>query len=534
MIHYFNQNIANIDLPEKFTYPFNYTPHPLILLASEEVNSFISSHAHWLDELELGKMFGVIVVRDKDERLGFLVAYSGNITSLDDCDYFVPPVFNMKTDGSYFLEEENNISNINLAIKEIECSDDYARAVVRLERASEMAKFSIRNSKIELKRFKKERDKSRLQEGITPEEIEQLNRESQYHKAEVKRFIETLRKDLEPYQLEVDEYNRRIEMLREERKRRSAALQSWLFSQFQLLNARGESCDLRDIFKPTPQRVPPAGAGECAAPKLLQYAFQNGMTPLCMGEYWWGVSPKGEIRNHGAFYPSCLGKCKPILGFMLQGLEVDSDPLHQSNYSLETELKYLYCDSNIIVVDKPASMLSVPGRGGVISVYDIVSAKYGEVFSVHRLDMATSGLLLLARDMDSYKNLQEQFTCRSVKKRYVAVIDNVVDCPEGVIELPLMPDFMSRPKQKVDFEKGSRAVTSYRMVGERRVELFPATGRTHQLRVHCAYCMGLNSPIKGDELYGVKSDRLYLHATELTFTHPVTGEIINILSEIPF
>lgn len=534
MIHYFNIDIKDISLPEKFTYPFNYIPHPLILLAAETVNDFISSHDEWLKELSLGKMFGVLVVRDNSGRIGYLAGYSGNIASLDNSDYFVPPVFDIKKEGAYFLEEERNISNINYKINQIEESHEYHCAVERLDRVEEMTKMAVRNAKIQLKKQKKERDNRRKNEDLTPEEIESLNYESQCQKAEVKRFCETIYKDLSYYQTEVESFTEQISELKDERKRRSAQLQNWLFSKFILLNAKGEKSDLCRIFKPTPQGVPPAGAGECAAPKLLEYAYKNKFTPICMGEYWWGASPKGEIRNHGSFYPSCQGKCKPILGFMLQGLEVDSNPLYTNIIELNSNLNYLYVDDNIIIVDKPAGVLSVKGKGEVCSVQDIVADKFGDIFMVHRLDMATSGVLLIARDMDSYKNLQEQFISRKVKKSYIALLDKNIDCTEGVIELPLMPDFMNRPKQRVDMEKGRKAITRFELIGDKRIMLYPETGRTHQLRVHCAYHLGLNSPIKGDELYGAKSDRLYLHAAELVFSHPMTGEIINIKSEIPF
>ena len=336
-------------------------------------------------------------------------------------------------------------------------------------------------------------------------------------------------------------------------KKMSQDLQSWLFHQYQLLNARGESKDLVDIWqsyysRPKLQRkfpLPPGGTGDCCAPKLLQYAYQQGLRPVCMAEFWWGQPTKEELRRHLNYYPACRGKCKPILTWMLQGLEVDPDP--EALGFQHMELPIVYEDDAIVVVDKPSGMLSVPGRIEEYSVATVMRQRYPDCVIAHRLDMGTSGLLIVAKTMEAYHPLQEQFIRHQVRKKYIAVLDN--PSPQqgrlegsGTISLPLRPDPMNRPRQVVDMEHGKRAVTDYEFLSPltshlsplQLVALYPQTGRTHQLRIHCAHPDGLGCPIKGDELYGTKADRLYLHASEIWFRHPITGDEMHLVSPPPF
>ena len=316
-----------------------------------------------------------------------------------------------------------------------------------------------------------------------------------------------------------------------------------------MLNARGEVKDLYTIFEQTVQKVPPAGAGECALPKLLQYAYLHQLKPLAMAEFWWGDSPKNEIRHHGYYYPSCKGKCEPILQHMLQGLEVDENPLLNPVHE-EEELEIVFEDEWLLVVNKPAGMLSVPGKAeDRDSVYHRLKKKYPEATGpmiVHRLDMATSGLLLVAKTKEVHQDLQAQFANRSIKKRYVAVLDGIVLSERtGRIELPLCLNPLDRPRQIVNKEYGKEAITEYRIISESgstfnesrkhtRIIFYPLTGRTHQLRVHAAHPEGLGCPILGDELYGKKADRLYLHAEYIEFRHPIYGDILRIQKEADF
>ena len=458
MIHSFPIATNNLPLPQLFTYPFHYTPHPLCVKAAEEVQQYLQTRTDWHEELQQGKMFGVLVVKTPTGEVGYLAAFSGNLAGSNHHDYFVPPVYDLLNPDGYFKEEEARISAINVMLNHTNDNN---------------------------------------------QEI--------------------------------------IEALKEERKQRSFALQQWIFEQFRLRNARGEEQDIYSIFTQTAHRNPPAGTGECAAPKLLQYAYLNNLQPLAMAEFWWGDSPKGEIRRHGHYYPACRHKCEPILNFMLQGLQVEPNPLLTSNPDA-TQLETVYEDDYLLVVNKPAGMLSVPGKTGQASVLTLLQERYPDATGpilVHRLDMATSGLLLAAKDKDTHALLQKQFEGRTVKKRYIALLEGIPQAePKGFIRLPLRPDFDNRPLQMVCYEYGKPAVTRYEIMDTEndrtRMAFYPETGRTHQLRVHAAHPEGLNCPIVGDPLYGQPADRLYLHAERLEFRHPVTGQRLQIQKEAPF
>lgn len=456
-MHHFNNDIQAIPLPEQFTYPFHYTPHPLCVMAATEVQAYLQSRPEWHTELRQGKMFGVLIVRHPEGAIGYLAAFSGNLAGSNHHTFFVPPVYDLLNPEGYFKEEEARISAINSEINSLNPDNPTAIA------------------------------------------------------------------------------------LKEERKNRSIALQQWIFQQFKMRNALGEERDLNDIFTHHAHRNPPAGAGECAAPKLLQYAYLHGYQPLAMAEFWWGNSPKGEIRHHGHYYPSCRHKCEPILGFMLQGLSVEPNPLLTSvtDANLVTTI---YEDDYIVVVNKPAGMLSVPGKTGQASVLSILQERYPDATGpllVHRIDMDTSGLLLAAKNKDTHALLQQQFESRSVKKRYIALLDGIPQVePKGFIRLPLRPDFDNRPLQMVDDEWGKPAVTRYEILGSTdahtRVAFYPETGRTHQLRVHAAHPEGLNCPIVGDPLYGQAADFMHLHAESLEFRHPHTLQRMRQTAEASF
>lgn len=312
-------------------------------------------------------------------------------------------------------------------------------------------------------------------------------------------------------------------------KQMSQELQTWLFHQYQLLNARGEVKDLVDIWQEYYSRpklrqkypLPPGGTGDCCAPKLLQYAYQHYLHPVCMAEFWWGQSTKEELRQHLNYYPACRGKCMPILTWMLQGLDVDPNP-ETLGYE-HMEIPTIYEDNDILVVDKPSGILSVPGRMEDYSVETVMQQRYPGSIVAHRLDMGTSGLLIVAKHIEAYHPLQQQFIRHEVKKKYVALLEHAGQ-GSGIVSLPMRPDPMNRPRQVVDMEHGKRAVTRYEFISDHLVALWPETGRTHQLRIHCAHPDGLSNPIVGDELYGTKGQRLCLHAAEIWFKHPISGE----------
>lgn len=537
--HTFAQPIQSIPLPERFTYPFHYTPHPLCVIAAEETQAYLKERTEWREELQTGKMFGVLVVRTPAGEVGYLAAFSGNLAGKNVHPFFVPPIYDLLQPDGFFRQEEEQINEINARIRTQQASPALEDARSRLQSTIEYCDFVLQAAKDLMKKRKEERDRLR-QFPLTEEETALLIKESQHMKAAHKLTKKSLRSILEEDQAKVDRLEQEIEQLKQERKRRSATLQRKLFEQFRILNARGEVKDLCELFAPTSQGTPPAGAGECAAPKLLQYAYQHQLEPIAMAEFWWGDSPKTEIRHHGYYYPACKGKCEPILHHMLQGLRVDENPLLADSHQ-ETKLDILYEDDYLLVINKPEGMLSVPGKGDADSVYQRLSILYPEATGpiiVHRLDMATSGLLLAAKTKEAHQNLQAQFKNRTIQKRYIALLEGEVPQDEGEIRLPLCPDPLDRPRQIVSEEFGKPALTHYRVLertsGKTLIAFYPQTGRTHQLRVHAAHPQGLHCPILGDELYGRKAERLYLHAEYLAFTHPIISERIEIRAKIPF
>lgn len=529
MFHSFQTSIAGIELPRLFTYPFHYTPHPLCVMAAGEVQAYINKQTRWKEELDKGKMFGVLIVRTSNGQTGYLAAFSGNLCGSNSHSFFVPPVYDLLKPDGFFKIEEEQISAINHQIGQLQNCDRYLELQQKMERETASSQQALSEARKVLKAAKEKREQRRLHR---PNENEQaaMIRESQYQKAEFKRLERYWKEQISEIKTELESFSSQIEALKAERRNRSAALQQKLFQQFNFQNAKGETKNLCAIFEETVQKTPPAGAGECAAPKLLQYAYLSGLSPIAMAEFWWGESPKTEIRHHGYYYPSCRGKCEPILRHMLQGLNVEPAP--SERYSLSQNMpEILFEDQWLLVLHKPEGVLSVPGKSEEQSIYSLLRARYPEATGplvVHRLDMATSGLLLAAKTQEVHRHLQAQFENRSIKKRYIALLDGILSEEEGVIDLPICPDYLDRPRQMVNEELGKTAITRYQVMdrknGQTRIAFFPLTGRTHQLRVHAAHPLGLNCPIVGDELYGRKAERLYLHAEYLEFIHPVSGQ----------
>ena len=529
MFHSFQTSIAGIELPRLFTYPFHYTPHPLCVMAAGEVQAYINKQTRWKEELDKGKMFGVLIVRTSNGQTGYLAAFSGNLCGSNSHSFFVPPVYDLLKPDGFFKIEEEQISAINHQIGQLQNCDRYLELQQKMERETASSQQALSEARKVLKAAKEKREQRRLHR---PNENEQaaMIRESQYQKAEFKRLERYWKEQISEIKTELESFSSQIEALKAERRNRSAALQQKLFQQFNFLNAKGETKNLCAIFEETVQKTPPAGAGECAAPKLLQYAYLSGLSPIAMAEFWWGESPKTEIRHHGYYYPSCRGKCEPILRHMLQGLNVEPAP--SERYSLSQNMpEILFEDQWLLVLHKPEGVLSVPGKSEEQSIYSLLRARYPEATGplvVHRLDMATSGLLLAAKTQEVHRHLQAQFENRSIKKRYIALLDGILPEEEGVIDLPICPEYLDRPRQMVNEELGKTAITRYQVMdrknGQTRIAFFPLTGRTHQLRVHAAHPLGLNCPIVGDELYGRKAERLYLHAEYLEFIHPVSGQ----------
>ena len=657
MLHALSTSLPS---PRQFTYPFCYEVDPLAEAASEELQHYIATTGLMSAEKGCGKMFGVLVVEYEDEegalQRGFLAAYSGLLGGRNDWQYFVPPVFDAQQPDGHFKRTEREISAINCEISAIEHDPQYLQSVAQHEETMKRLQAEVEAFKAEVDAAKARRDARRKSgEPLSEEEQAEMVRESQFMKAELRRRRKAMEQADSTFNTQHSTF---LKSLQRKRKQMSDELQRWLFAAYRMLNAKGEERDLIDIFREYTHAMPPAGAGDCCAPKLLQYAYQHRLRPVCMAEFWWGESPASEIRHHLHYYPACRSKCLPILTHMLKGLDVAPNPLAQKRHTAEPRV--LYADEYILVVDKPAGMLSVPGKAesvrsefsdsanisveeyfaqltigttGVVGGAGIPARTTAPNYSdnnsqcrgqesprllqlptnsqfttnskflkaAHRLDMDTSGLLVLARTEQAYVELQRQFASRETMKRYEAVLSGVPkhivggygipavaianscshlyfygqgirqECrsllrlepfaiqfakySSGCISLPLIADINDRPRQRVDMEHGKPALTLYNIVEVRAadantavayttkkadksltlVHLYPKTGRTHQLRVHCAHPQGLACPILGDPLYGTeRADRMYLHAAELTFRHPITGEPMHFLSPSDF
>ena len=599
--------------------PLDYEPHPLCIQACREVQEMLARREDWQEEIACGKMFGVLIVEnvktdadkpkrgyqaadDDDPKWGYLAAYSGQIGGRSDWEDFVPAVFDYLQPDGYFKTHEAEISHINLSISHLEKDERMKEAKTLIRKLQEERKRTIAAYQEKMKEAKAKRDSRREAGNLSEAEEAEMIRESQFMKAELRRLKKSL-SEKTALETEFEDYQENILRLKQLRKQLSDALQQWLFSQFRMLNQEGESKDLLEIFrdealKEYPQAaiatsriaalkmVPPAGSGECCEPKLLQYAYQHGYKPLQMAMFWWGESPKEEIRHHLQYYPACNGKCKPILHWMLPssvfespasaeyGIGGQKGTLPKPVEMLYEQVETLYEDRELTVIHKPAGLLSVPGKDAAQpSVYALMRRKYPEATSpliVHRLDMATSGLMIIAKTEFAYHRLQKEFLNHRVQKKYIAIISEKEisrkeisekeisgkeipgkeipkkeipkkEIPKrGIISLPLLPDYLNRPRQMVNREQGKEAITEYEILeridgSHLRIALYPKTGRTHQLRVHCAHQEGLNAPILGDPLYGnEKAARLHLHAEEITFEHPLTGKKITIKRKADF
>lgn len=551
----FKANIQGIIPPAKFTYPFDYTPHPLALLASIELQEYLLNQTDWshsfgppIDQENegMGKMFGVLVVKDQKGNLGYLSAFSGILADQTCLPHFVPPIYNRQEDGNFYDALDQKILKINNKITELKSATLYLQLKNKVTSINDEAKQVLSQEKKEIKTAKKLRDKKRkwAKENLSIEEFKTQNTllgiESMHRDRLYKNLAKDWRIKTEQTAEELIAFEAQIQTLKNLRKRKSANMQKLLFEQYQFLNYKGETKSVLDIFESNSTPIPPSGAGDCAAPKLLQYAYQNNLTPITMAEFWWGKSPALEVRKHKIFYPACRTKCLPIFGHMLQGLEMDPNPISL----IETEsliINTLYEDDTLLIIDKPAELLSVPGKQITDSVETRLKAKYPEATGpmlAHRLDMSTSGLMVITKTLEAHRLVQEQFANRTIKKRYTAVLDGVIKSPSGIINLPLRVDLNNRPTQVVCYDHGKNAETRWevdKIVNKKtRIHFYPKTGRTHQLRVHASHPLGLNTPIIGDELYGSRKNRLHLHADFIEFVHPTTKKLLSFHCPVTF
>lgn len=550
----FKESIDAYALPERFTYPFYYQPHPLCLLAARELQNYLKSQTEWhhnfgmtdSKEVTTGKMFGVLLVQNKYNEIGYLSAFSGKLAGKNHLPKFVPPVFDMLAEDSFFMPGQLEINQLSAQIKALENNPQILEFELSLTteiNASSLAIKEHREKMIEGRKIRKAR-RTAAETELTPDAFrqlkEQLGKESIQDKNQLRDLNIYWGDRVHTAEDKLNQLCAELNCLKKQRKALSASLQRKLFDQYRFLNIKGVAKSLGDIFKQTPQLTPPSAAGECAAPKLLHYAFKWKMKPLAIAEFWWGKAPKSAIRKHQNFYAACQGKCQPILGHMLEGIKMDDNPL-LTNPALGKTIDIVYEDDAMLVINKPAEFLSVPGKNIEDSVYLRVKQGYPRATGaliVHRLDMSTSGLMLIALSREAHKSLQKQFIKRTVKKRYVALLDGLTTADAGVIDLPLRVDLDDRPRQLVCYEHGRPARTRWEIVerknNQTRVYFYPITGRTHQLRVHSAHLKGLHTPILGDDLYGNKANRLHLHAEYIEFNHPVTKELMSFQLEAEF
>jgi tRNA pseudouridine32 synthase/23S rRNA pseudouridine746 synthase len=549
----FETDVAEIPLPEFFTYPFYYEPHPLAIIAAEQLQKSLQINPWGQpfglsgEDKPIGKMFGVLVVRTLAGELGYLAAFSGKLADSNEHEGFVPPIFDLLKKTGYFKKEERLINGITDKINSLESSEIYASLCEQKDNILQEFNLLVGQIKEQIRINKVVRKNKRAETVIALSVAEytlfqeSLQEESKGEQIHLKHIIRNYKLKIAEIDEKITAFLNQISELKQQRASVSALLQQRIFTSYTFLNCFHEEKSLLDVFAHTSTPIPPAGAGECAAPKLLQHAFLHQLTPICLAEFWWGSSPISEVRVHGQFYPACRGKCEPILmNHMLKGIILDKNPLLQQAKVLD--ITVIYEDEFMLVVDKPADFLSVPGKTLQDSVYERIKTMRpfatGPLL-VHRLDMSTSGLLVVAKSLDSYKKLQFLFVKRRIHKTYEALLDGVINKPTTAsINLPLRLDIDNRPFQVVCYEHGKAATTEYevREVKDNitRILFKPLTGRTHQLRVHAAHSLGLNCPIVGDDLYGKKGGRLCLHASRLSFIHPFTKEAITLISPTPF
>lgn len=571
-----------------FTDPFRYIPDKLVKLAGQLVIDRLAQWAslpegsperHIESSFAEGKMLGVLVCRT-----GFLAAFSGTVKGPEgrvtaSVDGFVPPIIDLTEDNGHFKRKEAVITQMNKAIDILSACPEFEDLKKELQEASEKRDAEIENLQNRIRFSKMQRDEIRS-ETADPARLEELIRESQFQKAELKRCKDRWKSHISEIKDRINEFEDTINDLKARRSAKSDTLQKWIFENAIVNNGAGESSSIWEIFS-REGLIPPGGTGDCAAPKLLNYAFSHELEPLAMGEFWYGTSPDTAVRTHGHFYPSCTSKCGPLLGYMMKGLRSPAEPVmtyrhplmsgvtqksEATESSLPTTFGNLYEDESIIVVEKPSGMPSVPGLDGRISLQEILTSGMagrndsspGTIHAVHRLDMDTSGVMVFAKSAEAAVNLRRQFEDHTVRKTYMAKVSPDTDIPsktgKGAIDLPLSPDYDERPRQKVDFTQGKPAHTEYETIrtnedGTSDILLYPYTGRTHQLRVHCAHHLGLGRPIVGDLLYGGHSvyecnngncmetntkglpERLCLHALSITFLHPETGQELTFTSD---
>lgn len=536
-LHNFSASPATV--PDHFIGPFQAqgsAPPAIILQAVDEWLVTIEN-ADWYKKMlsiNEGKMFGVLVVQS-EQGIRYLMAYSGKLNNSWELPGFVPPIFDVQTAEKQLAAVASQIAQLDSEIKKQQQSPERSCLETSLKDAREKAadELSAMNNKRQQRKAERQR---RRQDNLVETNRGAMERQSQHDRAELKRLKNFWATQIAELEQRNEEFAQRLTSLEQQRKQLSQKAQLRHFGHYHLLNDLGQSETLPALFAP---EAPPGGAGDCAAPKLLQFAYRHRFNPLALAEFWLGRSSVMGVRHHGHFYSPCRSRCASILEYMMPTEHANSQVVSVKNLSLEPEV--VLEDDDVLVLNKPAGLLSTPGKTIHWSVYEWLRQTYPDATGallVHRLDMDTSGLLLAAKSASMHKALQKQFIHRQIKKRYTALLDGEVLTDQGVVNLPLRVDLDDRPRQLVCRRHGKPAETHYQVIDREpdrvRVQFRPVTGRTHQLRVHAAHHQGLSAPIVGDPLYGFSDSRLHLHADQLEFVHPQHQHLVSVSSPVPF
>lgn len=517
-------SISTSTRPAMFPSPFDEIgPHLLAQQAASALQQALVIN----DEAE-GKVFGVLVVEMADGAFGYLRAFSGKWGSAWHVEGFAPPLFDVSERAQLEAVSDAVIKPLAAQLEILATSPELLekqRALQALEREQQKQRAEL---KARLTQNRAQRATLRAAGGGSSAQADALSRAD----GALKRGL--LQQQVQRWaqlQQAVARLERRVAAARRLLSFVSSKIVREIIALPRVTNAKGESKPVSALFS----KDPPGGVGECAAPKLLAEAYRRGLKPVALAEFWWGpTQATGRVR--GAYVPACKLKCGPLLPFMLEGLEVSSPRRVSSRLPRDAPLRVVYEDRHLRVIEKPEGLLSVSGREP--THLDAVETRMPGTWVVHRLDLDTSGLLVLALDALSHVALQQQFSRRAVVKRYVAVVEGVVSQDRGTIDLPLRVDVDDRPRQIHDPLRGKPALTHWQILHRdawrTRLALYPVTGRTHQLRVHCAHPLGLATPIVGDRLYGHPAPRLLLHCAGLEFTHPVTGAQLTFEASPPF
>ncbi|MEZ9258113.1 pseudouridine synthase [Vibrio splendidus] len=530
----------DLSIPTRFTFPYYYTPHPTCELAMLQLQQSLIDCG--VNETSQGNLYAVLLVQNPiTQELGYLSAFSGlqldpSLASQLNNINFVPPAFDSEQFQSHNSANLARQSQLADDIKKLQQSHNLDVLVAELEELTVESAQAIEAFQLAMTVNKAQRNE--LREQANQEKalgnlesaanlLKQLGNQSSQEKRDLKALRIEWKQKIAERQSQVDLIESELKNRKQDHQAISEQLETQRLSHYRFINQALESKSLLELLD---GKDALEGSGDCCLPKLLNFAFEHGFRPLALSEFWWGVPPTDIIRQHANLYPVCQSKSFEILDHQLSDIELEDNPLIV-NPAVGKSFDIVYEDNEIVVVNKPEEFLSVPGKFIEDSVYTRIKARYPNATGpliIHRLDMSTSGLLILALTAESNKNIQKQFIDRTVEKRYTALLDGEITGVSGYISLPLRGDITDRPRQLVCHEHGRNADTYWEAIGtsngKTKVHLYPKTGRTHQLRVHCAHPLGLGVPIRGDDLYGYKRERLHLHAGYLKLIHPTTGE----------